>query len=83
MRYIIVLLTVTVMLVFAGPASAQSGCQEFAHQAVVGEIETYHPLGKNVVSFLAAHGQQGSQKTLTNLQQRRRYFVRRSKFCAL
>lgn len=66
MRRIIVVLIVTAMLVFAGPASAQSGCQEFAQQAVVGEIETYHPLGKNVVSFLAAQGQQGSQKTLTS-----------------
>ena len=56
MRRIITMLTaaamLTAMLMVAGPASAQGGCQAFGHS--VGEdAKEFRPLGKNFVSGAA------------------------------
>jgi hypothetical protein len=51
-----VLVTVSVllaaMLAFAGPASAQGGCQAFGH-SVADDAQEFQPLGQNFVSGAA------------------------------
>jgi hypothetical protein len=56
MRRIIAMLTaaamLTAMLMVAGPASAQGGCQAFGH-SVDEDAKEFRPLGKNFVSGAA------------------------------
>ena len=56
MRRMILMLTVSALLVamlaFAGPASAQGGCQAFGH-SVAEDAEEFQPLGQNFVSGAA------------------------------
>jgi hypothetical protein len=56
MRRLIMLVTVVLlmaaMLVFAGPASAQGGCQAFGH-SVAEDVKEFLPAGKNFVSGAA------------------------------
>ena len=67
MRRFMVLVTVSVLLAamlvaFAGPASAQGGCQAFGH-SVAEDVQEFRPLGTNFVSGAAplaelAHAEQ-------------------------
>jgi hypothetical protein len=56
MRRMILMLTVSALLVamlaFAGPASAQGGCQDFGH-SVAEDAQEFQPLGQNFVSGAA------------------------------
>jgi hypothetical protein len=56
MRRLMVLVTVvvlmTAMLMVAGPASAQGGCQAFGH-SVAEDVKVFRPAGKNFVSGAA------------------------------
>jgi hypothetical protein len=56
MRRLVMLLTVVLvmaaMVIFAGPASAQGGCQAFGH-SVAEDAKEFRPLGKNFVSGAA------------------------------
>ena len=55
MRRFMVLLTVVLMaamMMLAGPASAQGGCQEFGH-SVADDVKVFVPAGKNFVSQVA------------------------------
>ena len=44
-----VVLVMAAMVMFAGPASAQGGCQAFGH-SVDEDAKEFRPLGKNFVS---------------------------------
>ena len=56
MKRIILMVTValvmTAMVMFAGPASAQGGCQAFGH-SVAEDVKAFRPAGKNFVSQVA------------------------------
>jgi hypothetical protein len=56
LRRIITMLTaaamLTAMLMVAGPASAQGGCQAFGH-SVAEDVKDFRPAGKNFVSGVA------------------------------
>ena len=47
-----VVLVMAAMVMFAGPASAQGGCQAFGH-SVDEDAKEFRPLGKNFVSVVA------------------------------
>lgn len=47
-----VVLVMTAMVVLAGPASAQGGCQAFGH-SVAEDAKEFRPLGQNFVSGAA------------------------------
>ena len=47
-----VVLVMAAMVMFAGPASAQGGCQAFGH-SVAEDVKAFRPAGKNFVSQVA------------------------------
>ena len=47
-----VVLVMAAMVMFAGPASAQGGCQAFGH-SVADDVKLFVPAGKNFVSVVA------------------------------
>ncbi|MDQ3912936.1 MAG: hypothetical protein M3305_14435 [Actinomycetota bacterium] len=52
MMLLAVMLVMTAMVMFAGPVSAQGGCQAFGH-SVAEDAKEFQPLGQNFVSGAA------------------------------